>query len=208
MRRILLFALALSQLFSCKSEDTPLPPEQDLDALYQQFHGRYKIVSAVASEALDVNFDGNPSTNLLAEIDELRTGAQTEFYSQVNIPRSFNATPKPSFLFIQNWPEQFLRLEQGKVWDGIAIIPFNKDYTFDFDMKVLVREFSFSEDLKQLIVIPDDSEDPVFKLSAPKSVTVLNDGKLVVIATRRLYTSDGVKEVIVTTTYERFTMAT
>jgi hypothetical protein len=79
---------------------------------------------------------------------------------------------------------------------------------FGYDMKVLIREFSFSKDLKQLTVISDESEDPVFKLSSPRSVTVLNDGKLIVVANRRLYTSEGVKEVIVTTTYERFTMAT
>jgi hypothetical protein len=55
--RIILCALILSLLFGCKSEKAPLSPEQDLDALYTQFHGQYKIVSAVASEALDVNLD-------------------------------------------------------------------------------------------------------------------------------------------------------
>jgi hypothetical protein len=206
--RIILCALILSLLFGCKSEKAPLSPEQDLDALYTQFHGQYKIVSAVASEALDVNLDGTSSTNLLTEINELRTGTLTSAYSQVRIYKPSDVSPKPSFFFIQNWPHQFLRLEQGKVWDGVAIIPFNKSYTFGYDMKVLIREFSFSKDLKQLTVISDESEDPVFKLSSPRSVTVLNDGKLIVVANRRLYTSEGVKEVIVTTTYERFTMAT
>lgn len=208
MKNLFLSVLILIQIISCKSEDAPPKPTQDIDALYQQFHGKYKIISSVTSEPLDVNLDGISSTNLLTEIEELQTGTLTSPYSQINIGKPSDKNPEPSFIFVQNWPEQFLRMGKGKVWGGIEIIPFDPAYTFAYDMKVVARKFTFSEDLKHLTVISDNSETAFFKQSLPTSVSVLNDGNLVVITNRRIYTSAGVKEVTITTTYERFTRIT
>ena len=208
MKYLFISVLVLSQVFSCKSEDKSLPPAENFDALHQQFHGKYKIVSSVSSEPLDVNLDGSSSTNLLKEIEVLQTGTLTDPFSQITIHGPSKVDPKPSFTFMQAWPEQFVRMGGGKVWDGIEMIPFNPAYSFGYDMKVHYREFRFSEDLKQLTVLPDNSESPLFLQSVPKSVTVQQDGRLVVVANRRIYTSQGVKEVTVTTTYERFTMTT
>lgn len=208
MKRFFLSALILSQILGCKSENVPPQRTQDIAALYQQFHGQYKIIGSVTSEPVDVNMDGIASTNLLTEIEELQTGTITSPYSKIRISKPSSVNPEPSFRFIQNWPEQYLRMGQGKVWDGIEMISFNPGYTFDYDMKVVIRNFSFSDDLKKLTVISDDSEKPFFKQSLPKSISVQSDGKLVVITNRRIYTSAGVKEVIITTTYERFTMTT
>lgn len=101
----------------------------------------------------DVNLDGVSSTNLLTEIDELQAGTLPSPYSQIRIYKPSAVNPEPSFSFIQHWPEHFLRMGQGKVWDGIEMIPFNPGYTFDYDMKVVIRNFSFSDDLKQLTIV-------------------------------------------------------
>lgn len=207
MKRFFLPALLLIQIFGCKTQDTPaVPASQVVDALHQQFHGQYRIVSAVSNEALDVNLDGQASTNLLTEIDELTTGTLTSPYAQIRIHKPSQANPEPTFTFIQNWPAQFLRLGGGKVWDGVEMLPFNSAYSFAYDMKVVIRKLTFSDDLRELTAIADESEETVYRQSLPKSITVLDSGEIVVVATRRIYTSQGVKEVTVTTTYERFTM--
>lgn len=195
-------------MLSCKSKDPSPSQDDNFEAIHQQFHGKYKIVSSVSSEPLDVNLDGSYSSDLLTEIDELTTGTITNPYLEILISGSSKANPEPSFLFVQAWPEQFVRLGSGKVWDGIEMISFNPDYSFAYDMKVVYRAFEFSNDRKNLHVETNDSEEPLFSQSSPKTVTVLNDGKLVVVANRRIYTSSGVKQVTVTTTYERFTMTT
>ena len=204
MKYFFISILILSQVFGCKSKDSPLPANENVDALYQQFHGKYKIVSSVSSEPLDVNLDGVSSVDLLAEIEELPDISNLD----IRIYGPSDSNPKPTFIFTQAWPEQSVRMGSGKVWDGIEIISFNPAYNFAYNMKVVVRSLNFSEDLKQLTVTPDDSEDPFFRQSAPKSVAVKNDGTLSVIANRRIYTSSGVREVTVTTIYERFTMST
>ncbi|TDE12089.1 hypothetical protein [Dyadobacter psychrotolerans] len=187
-------------MLSCKSKDSSPLLNDNFEAIYQQFHGKYKIVSSVSSEPLDINLDGSSSSDLLTEIDELTTGTLTSPYLQIAINRSSKVNVKPSYLFIQAWPEQFVRMGSGKVWDGTEMIPFHPDYSFAYDMKVVFREFEFSKDRKNLTVKIDDSEKPLFSQSAPNTVTVLNDGKLVVVANRKIYTSLGVKQVTVTTT--------
>jgi hypothetical protein len=204
MKYLVISILILSQVLGCKSEDAPLPANENVDALYQQFHGKYKIVSSVSSESIDVNLDGVSSMDLLAEIEELSNISKLD----IRIYEPSDRNPKPTFIFTQAWPEQSLRMGSGRVWDGIEIISFNPAYNFAYDMKVVARSLSFSEDLRQLTVTPDDSEDPFFKQSAPKSVSVKDDGTLTVVANRRIYTSSGVREVTVTTIYERFTMST
>ena len=205
MKHFILGALILSQLISCKTEDSPMSASQNIDALQTQFQGKYRIVSAVSSEPLDVNLDGLLSTNLLTEIDELLTGTITDPYATIRISGPSNVNPKPSFSFSQAWPEQYVRMSSSKAWDGIEMIPFNSAYSTSYDMKVVFRELTFSEDLKRVSVTPNESEEPYLLQSLPKSLSVESDGKISVLATRRIYTSLGVKEVSVVTTYERYT---
>jgi hypothetical protein len=208
VKRVLFSSLVLLQLWGCKSNDNILQPKphQDFEDLHQQFHGKYKIVSAVSSDAIDVNMDGNATTDLISEIEVLTTGTITSPYSEIIINEPSGSNPNRKFLFVQAWPQQFVRLGGGKSWDGMEMIPFHADYTFAYDMKVVYRQFDFSPDLKQLIVVSGKEEDPVFSQSAPKHVLVLGDGRIEVVANRKIYTSNGVKQVIVTTTYERFTI--
>ncbi|REA63994.1 hypothetical protein DSL64_00005 [Dyadobacter luteus] len=209
MKNLLISTLVLIQMLGCKSnEQIPQQETRNIDALYQQFHGKYRIVSAVSNEEVDVNLDGKASTDLLTEIEELTIGSLTNPYSEIRIYKPSQLNPEASFLFTQAWPQQFVRMGNGKVWDGLEMIAYNPNYSFAYDMKVVVRKFDFSEDLKQLTVVPDNSEAPIFLQSSPKSVSVLDDGKIVVTADRKIYTSEGVKQITVTTTYERFTMTT
>ena len=83
-------------------------PENDFNALYQQFHGRYKIISSTSSEPLDVNLDGTSSLDMLQEISELNFQEGKQYYVQLSIYRPSKNTPEPKFGFAQWWPEQYI----------------------------------------------------------------------------------------------------
>ena len=197
-------------LAGCSSGDLALTPavtpapNEDVSALYQQFHGRYKVISSTSDKELDVNVDGNASADMMLEIPELATGPQ--YYLQLNIYGPSKNSPKPSFIYSQWWPEQYIRLG-SKEWDGGQLLDYNPDYRVAYLTQGSFRSLSFSSDLKQIIVNPSQNENP-FRWVLPESVTVENNGRLRVVNKRRLYTSAGVKEVLITTVYERFTMST
>lgn len=182
---------------------TPAPNE-DGSVLYPQFHGKYKVITSTSSEPLDVNLDGNASTDMMQEIPELTTGPQ--YYVQLNIYGPSKNSPKPSFIFSQWWPEQYIRLGSQE-WDGGQLLDYSPDYRVAYLTQGSFRSLSFSPDLKQITVNPGQNEDP-FRWVRPESVTVEDSGRLRVVNKRRLYTRAGVKEVVVTTVYERFTMST
>ncbi|GAB2771212.1 hypothetical protein GCM10027275_12430 [Rhabdobacter roseus] len=61
--------------------------------------------------------------------------------------------------------------------------------------------------MKQLIVTPNEKADTI-RWVKPEEVFIEADDRLRLINKRRLYTKEGVKEVIITTVYERFTIIT
>lgn len=180
-------------------------PNENVKALYQQFHGRYKVLLSIANEALDVNLDGKASVDMMLEIPELATGPQ--YYIQLTIYGSSQHSPTPSFLFTQWWPEQYIRIGSGQEWDGGQLLDYNPSYRVAYLMQGGTRRLSFSPDLKQILVQPNENEKP-FRWQRPESVAVENTGRLRVVNKRWLYTGAGVKEVLITTVYERFTMST
>lgn len=58
--------------------------------------------------------------------------------------------------------------------------------------------------MKLLNVLPSDNEDP-YRWVKPESVAVDPAGRLVIVNKRYLYTKNGVKQVLITSVYERFT---
>ena len=67
--------------------------------------------------------------------------------------------------------------------------------------------FTFSDDLRQIIVTPNEKVDKI-RWVKPESVMIEPGDRLRVVNKRRLYTKQGVKEVLITTVYERYTMIT
>lgn len=185
---------------------TPAPNE-DASVLSPLFHGKYRVISSVSSEPLDVNLDGTVSTDLIREIPELEVDARTRYNVEIRIYGPSSSSPKPSFSFMQWWPEQFIRTGVGKVWDGGELIDYNPAYIVKHDFQGSFRGLTFSTDLKKLTVKPNENENP-FRWVRPQSVTVENNGRLRVVNQRRLYTREGVREVTITTVYERFTTTT
>ena len=184
-------------LASCSPDDPA--PNEDVNALYQQFHGKYKAVSSVSSEAIDVNLDGLASTDMLAEIPDLTL--QNSNYLELRIYGPGKLREGNAFILTQWWPEQDIRTKANKLWNGEPI-DYDPHLSVYYAMQGSPRYFSFSTDLMQILVRPSENENP-FRWQRPESVTVEGAGRMRVVNKRRLYTRAGVKEVTITTVYVR-----
>lgn len=188
--------------FSCKYGSSRVNPKDDIELLYQRFHGKYRIVSSMSSEPLDVNFDGIASTNLLSEIPELNNyGAHLEL--RVKYP------DRSVFLFSQAWPEQYVNTYTGPnpEWNGLDTLSYSPSYSVNYAYQAGPYRFSFSEDLSQILVATNEKANKI-RWVKPESVFIEAKDQLRLINKRRIYTREGVKEVTITTLYERFTMIT
>jgi hypothetical protein len=218
----MLALIGLAGVTGCSQKESVLntvvspTTDKEADMLRVQFQGKYKIVSSLSDVAIDVNQDGVASTNMLQEIPDLALDNQTKYNVELRItdPSLYNPAytpanyPKtPEYFFVQWWPEQFIRTGPGKVWDNNEKIAYNPNYVVDYEFQSTLRKFSFSSDHKQITVIPDDNGNP-FRWIRPESVTVQDNGQLKTVNKRRVYTSAGVTDVIITTVYERFTTIT
>jgi hypothetical protein len=207
MKAALTFILLIGLgTLSCKPKDPALKPKDDTELLHQRFHGKYKIISSISNEAVDVNLDGTKSSNLLEEIADLNFQDRKQFAIEIRIYGPSKEHLQSGLLFTQAWPEQYLQTSQGS-WNGGELLSYDPAYSVSYVMQGTVRTFTFSDDLRQIIVNPNEN-DPSLRWVRPESVHVQADGRLQVVNKRRLYTREGVKAVTITTLYERFTMTT
>lgn len=199
---LILILLISSGLVGCKQGESVVNPKDDVEALYQRFHGKYKVISSTSSEPLDVNFDGVSSNDLLKELPALNDyGAFLEL--RVKYP------DRSVFLFSQFWPEQYIRTYTATTsdWNGWDSLSYNPIYSVSYAEQAAPYYFSFTDDLSQILVTSTGKADP-FRWIKPESVFVEEKDRLRLINKRRIYTREGVKEVTITTVYERFTMTT
>lgn len=204
----LLLATSLTML-ACKNQDAlapaqPVtPPNQDVEALYQRFHGKYQLVSVTANQPLDVDFDGVASTNLLQEMAALNENSAF-LELRVKYP------DRSVFLFSQFWPEQYVYsfTKPGNLhWNGWDMLDYNPAYSVQYAQQSNPYSFSFNDDLSQVLVAPNPNPD-LARWAKPEVVLVEANQRLRLVNKRRIYTREGVKEVTITTVYQRFTMTT
>ncbi|MDQ1089921.1 hypothetical protein [Siphonobacter sp. SORGH_AS_1065] len=203
------FLLALG-LTSCQKKDiVPVSPAttKEKELLYSKFHGKYKIISSVSSEPLDVNLDGTASNNMLEEMQELTYGNNQQYSVELRIYKgtSSSSSNKSNYLFTQWWPEQYINVGSGVEWNGGDFLDYNPKLSVSYLMQGTVRTFDFLEDLSRISVNAESNENP-YRWVKPSSITISKDGRLTVVNKRHIYTKAGVKEVTITTVYERYTM--
>ncbi|WP_288428300.1 hypothetical protein [uncultured Spirosoma sp.] len=188
-------------LIGCNNKPA-VNPQEDVEALYQRFHGKYRVVSSTSSEPLDINFDGASSTNLLKEIVEL-TNYDAFLELRVKYP------DRSVFLFTQFWPEQYVNSYTGldQQWNGFDTLSYNATRSVHYAQQGVPYSFSFTPDLSQILVTANDKASKI-RWVKPESVFIEEKDRLRLRNKRRVYTRTGVKEVIITTIYERFTMTT
>ena len=168
-----------------------LVPNENLSALHDRFHGKYKVISSTSSEAIDVNLDGTASMDILTEIPDL-----------INANLEIRIYEKDTPLFIQFLPEQYF---------GYPAEPITYDTTvaINYAKQGIIRLLKFDTDIKKKILHPDQAPLPdSVHFPFPKSVTIEFDDRIKVISAKRLLTHFGWKKVEITTVYERFTKET
>ena len=185
--------LAFLLLLSCKPDS--LPANKDTKKLYQSFHGKYKIISSNASEAIDANLDGVSSTNLLTELIEIEN-------SKIEI-RIQGSTP---YLFDESWPTHFFTGIGGTGENMPAA--YDPRITVNYLMQGAIRQFEFDEKLEQILLLQDSPYTDQIRFPRPTSIK-LKPGEIIELTINRtFYTTGGIKNVQVVTLYKRYTMVT
>jgi hypothetical protein len=187
--------LGLLSLAACQ-QSAEVAPHQDVVALQERFHGKYKPIRSISSLALDVNQDGAATTDMLKEITELsNTIIEVRIYGK----NQYNA--QPSFSFVHHWPKQELGLEEPASYDP-TLTPF-------YSTKVVAWDFAFNGAVTELVLQPQspDLKDPEL-YTPPQAVSVQDKDRIQVSLFKRLYTTQGWKTVQIVTLYERFTRTT
>lgn len=176
---LLSIVLALLCVNSCKRSE--IAPNKDVEVLHERFHGKYKLVNALASEPIDLNRDGTSSTNLLSELDLENSLLEIRISSQ--------------FVFSQSWPEVYLS-------------PGTPDSVIHYANQGVSRYFEFDDALHQLNIKPENPMIDEVRYPMPEAVLIKPGDYLEVTINKRLYTSQGWKMIKVVTLYKRFTMIT
>lgn len=190
----------LVSVWGCQPD--PVPPNQNVVALYERFHGKYKPTQAIASEAVDVNLDGKSSVDLFNEIGGLTSGGAM----QINIISKSKYVSADEFLFTQFWPEQYLS-NLGKPIDGPA--DYDPNITVNYAEQPVTRRCQFNPQLTEITLDPDQNP-PVnsIRWGRPDSIKIIGDQQIQVVNQRQFYTRAGWKTVTVTTLYERYQKTT
>ncbi|UHG89840.1 hypothetical protein [Spirosoma oryzicola] len=192
--------LALLWLISAVGCQQTLAPNEDFISLHERFHGKYRPVSSVASEAVDANFDGKPSTDMLVELRDLAT---TDLRIDINGPSVHRS--ERFFGFYHAWPEQYVRNpytnKEPVAYDSLATVNYN--------WQAVSRQFDFDKDIRQMQLKPDNEPlpDPE-QFAPPKAVTIEAGDRVKIINSKRLYTRSGWKTVEIVTVYKRYTTVT
>lgn len=189
MKTSLLLLLAIvATLTSCNESEIVL--HEDAFLLHERFHGKYKIVTSTSNKAVDINKDGQASTDLLQEISFL---SDAELELRIPVP-GYN-TDGSLFLFTQFWQQQFLTT-------------VNSDTVANYAVQGVVRYFRLSQNVDEILVAPDQYQVDLKLFPLPDEVTIESNGYIKVVMQKLLYTSEGWKSVNITTLYKRYTMAT
>lgn len=157
--------------------------------VYDRLHGKYKAVSSISTEAIDVNLDGTPSTDILSEIPDL-----AQCYLEIRI------VSKDNFLFDHPWPEQF-------VGHGPEPAGYDPSLAVNYARQGVTRTFSLDETNNIIEVHPDTYDVPA-RFVFPSAVTIEGADTIKIVFSKRLYTSAGWKTTTITTIYRRWTMVT
>lgn len=195
MKKTLVLLLgAAATLSSCQKDR--LAPSEDKAALKEQFHGKYKIVSATSDIAVDLDENGRFSTDLRNEIPDLANSDFEVLIGQSSVGGGYVG------MAVQFWQHQNVtRNWNYNSPDSLLVLGFANQPT--------ARNFSFNAALTQLQLAQiADSPADNGQYPAPESVTVTGPEQLLVVTNRLLFVRKAWTPVRITTLYKRYTKTT
>jgi len=185
---VYLLVIIMALIGGCK-KDTPTNPQSEL---WERFHGKYAITRATSDVAVDVNLDGNKSTNLVEEIPDLK---YTHLELRIGTKTGRNG-------YAHYWANQSLNSEKKPAgYDPSILVMYLNQPT--------VASFEFNDVLTALSLHQEPSKEPQPEaFSLPESVTIGKNDEITVKMKRTLYTQYGWVPVSIVVTYARFTKVT
>ncbi|QNE39703.1 hypothetical protein F1C16_09125 [Hymenobacter sp. NBH84] len=193
MKQCFIAAICMAMLGATSCQKADVEPE-DTAILHEKLHGKYKLLSASSSEAVDSNNDGLFSTDLLAE-EAYLANADVEI-------RILNAQQQYTggimgHLFVQWWQRPYVNPYSTSADNTKA----------GYVMQAAPEKFTFDATTQTFHFTPREIPDPDWP--APVSVTVTANEELVVVSKLPVYSSTiGVHFVTVTAHYKRYTIVT
>lgn len=178
----------MALMLGCKKDNATDSRNQ----LWERFHGKYAITRATSDIAVDVNLDGNKSTNLVDEIPYLKN---TFLELLIGKNADYNG-------YAQFWANQSLSSEHKPAgYDPSVLVMYLS--------QPIVASFKFNDDRTALYLSQEPSKDPqpeVFSL--PESVTIGKNDEITVKMKRTIYTRFGWVPISIVVTYARYTKVT
>ena len=191
MKHILYLFICVTAIFTgCSRKDATT---DNTKQIHDQLHGKYKAISSISKDAVDINLDGTASTDLLTELPDL-----TMAYSNLEI----RIIDKDKFMLSESWPQQYLSY-------GANPDVYNPSVGVSYANQGVDRFFTLHENNKDIRVKPDanPAPDPI-KFPFPSAVTIEGPDVIKIVIVRKFYTLQGSKTTTITTVYKRFTMVT
>ena len=186
--------VAATILGSCHKNS--LEPNEDVTALKERFHGKYKIISATSDIAVDLDEDGRATTDLSNEIPQLVNSDFTVLITNSSTSNGYIGQ------LAQFWQHQNVtRNWNYSSPDSLHVLGSSNQPT--------PRRFNFNKELTQLLV-EQLSDAPADKgqYPAPESITAVGPEQLLVITNRLLFVRKAWKPVCITVLYKRYSKTT
>jgi hypothetical protein len=190
MKYYFLFSFFIVLLFSSCKRSNDLDISKEYETLLFRFNGKYKIISSVADQAIDLNLDGGASVDLKEEFIHFENN-----FLEIKIINHSN-----KHVFMEFWPEPYF----GGL-AGASPTTYDPNVTVAYAQQGVTRLFQFSSDLKKILLDPEDVSTDLNRYTRPDSVNIKTGDNIEIIKTKKFYTSSGWKEVRVATLYERYT---
>ena len=192
--KLFLAIISTIVLFSC--DDDNANENVVHEALKERFNGKYEIIEATSATPVDLNMDGEGSTNLLNENPAI-LNAQIELRINEN-----------SNLYSDLWPVEDI-MATVEEFDSTTYYP---TYVINYALFVLGNRFHFVENYTAIELI---NREPAFnrgtadpRVVFPDSIKIEEDGIITVISTRNIFTFNGYMTVEIVAKYRRYTKIT
>ena len=185
-RNIILFCFIAFTFGNCKVDNQE---NEILNLDYEKFHGKYRIMKSTTNEIIDVDLNGRKSNDLLNEIPSL-----SDTFLELRIY-------KGGYLFKQFWQEPFF----SKTYEYFPTVYNPENILMGYNLQGETHFFDFTSDHKKITVIRNkNSGSTDYKWTLPESVTIVGDESIEIITNRKMYTSDGIKMIKITSIYKRY----
>ncbi len=202
MKKLLPLLFMMVILSSCKKNDEFIANKQDqFDAVYQKYHGRYEIISSIADQPVDLNFDGDSSTNMLVEYVDLKRINNTILVNKKSTDGKFDV------FYSHFWPDQYLVDRDGEI--KVKNLNEYKPSIFIMYANHAVGNLIKIEKNNSITFLEEADENANSQeFTRPQNLYFDKEGILNATLEKTVYTRYGVKTIKINTKYKRTSMQT